>query len=130
MTITLGRQQAIKLLQRAVAEKGEDYIYKKPGPVGSDCTYTTPDGAPSCIVGYVLGYLDPAFLEQINQMEWEYSDPVTASVASMVSVFDLDLHLSFEALCVLASVQNLQDAGLIWGQAVARSIRANPESES
>ena len=64
--IELTDEEAVALLQRAVEEKGADYVYEHPTYTDpetneevedSTCFYFDPGaGTPSCIVGHVLAY--------------------------------------------------------------------------
>lgn len=56
-------------LKKAVEQRGLDYIYVSPSPVGN-CMYSTKDGAPSCIVGMVLADLDPETFAAVKDVEW------------------------------------------------------------
>lgn len=46
----------LSLLNRAVEEKGADYIYEQL-PGSPYCVYRNEDGSPSCLAGHVFDYL-------------------------------------------------------------------------
>lgn len=54
----------IAAMRKAVETKGEDYVY----PMGG-CTYSNPDGSPSCIVGHVLADVTPKTYDAIHKEE-------------------------------------------------------------
>jgi hypothetical protein len=108
-TIKITFDEAVELLDRAVAEKGEDYIY--PRSAGeAECLYVE-DGQPSCIVGHVL-FWKGLTLERIESIE--------GMSAFALNDYDwLDLDEKAEAL--LWKTQSRQDSGVPWGRAVAEA---------
>ena len=105
--------EALESLKRAVALKGEDYLYQYPVGVDS-CEYKV-GGAPACIVGHVLADLAPDFFESVikggrNRQEFR----------SLVSATDLDIEP--DASLLLAEVQWKQDNRMAWGEALEAAI--------
>lgn len=113
MTKKLTIKKAHKLLERAIAEKGESYVYDAPD--GSDtCVYAVEDDegnlAPSCIVGHVLNYLDPEALQEAHFYEGHRAYFLRGAMES-VSIPD-------ETARYLNGIQTEQDSGVTWGEAV------------
>lgn len=90
------------LLARAVAEKGEDYVYPEEEKDGVGCHYFY-EGRPSCIIGHVLSYLG-----------------MTEGPEGSGAIFALR-RLGFSPAEEYAAVaaQESQDAGRTWGDALA-----------
>lgn len=108
--------EALALLERAVAEKGEDYIYPNGGR-GDDfhsengaCVYQTRyTKQPACIVGHALYYKD--LLQYVVDADYnEGTGPHTLAYA--LGVF------TTAAADFLNEVQSAQDAGKTWGAAL------------
>ena len=114
MTTRIEYAEAVELLQRAVAEKGADYVYDpdsaNPGSYG--CAYFQQDGTPSCLVGHVIAYKG---LTKGLLGVWNGSD-----VDLLVERGFLDL--DERAQWLLANAQNLQDNGKSWGEALDGAI--------
>lgn len=113
---TISGRTALELLERAVQERGEDFVYSKiPNPrAGEDdflndalCLYFH-GGAPSCIVGLALSY------EGATQHDFE---PYENMGASCIDEID-GLELTFNARRVFDEAQSKQDAGFTWGDAI------------
>src|SRR5215207_3245486 len=104
--MTYNSDQTIELLQRAVAEKGDGYVY--PGADGYDtfsCRYADYlTVAPSCLIGHVLDYLgllsEAAEGHSANRMEVVHNQFTPGSAL------------------VLRAAQILQDKGHAWGEAL------------
>ena len=113
MSITIDEALAVKLLERAVEERGADYIYER--EVANVCTYVS-DGAPSCLVGHVINYVAPELMPSIAA--WEITTASGTGVGELVQEFD-SLEISPRALQLLATAQQAQDDGASWGRALA-----------
>lgn len=113
-------ETAVRELDRAVAEKGEDFIYafEKRDSSSSDvfsmvlCNYTRrdPDSGeiePGCIVGMVLAACG------FPVQEMHRTIGIIREVARNRS-----LPIDGDALLLLQDVQGLQDDGYMWGDAV------------
>jgi hypothetical protein len=125
-TDSIDVDQALALLERAVATQGGDFIYN-PGGHGS-CHYTayiTYDGDPDpraktgCLVGVALRFagidLDDAS-GSITSL-WEPGEMHAPEVRALTS----------EAACVMQRAQSQQDKGHTWGAALgaARAMAAD-----
>lgn len=115
-------QATIALLERAVQNMGEDFVY--PDEWKADTGTSTPacayvrNGAPSCIVGQVFSYvLTPEQFEQVGVEERQHNYALGAS--EMAVKID-PLLFSPEARGILQDVQFDQDTGVKWGNAVER----------
>ncbi|MFF3363612.1 hypothetical protein [Streptomyces misionensis] len=111
--LTLAR--AKELLAEAVAEKGADYVYTGPdGEQGNpdraaECYYVHGQ-QPGCIVGNVL-HRAGVSLADLAQYEGQAAeDPVEQLTKANVA-----------AVRLLISVQELQDRGTPWGEAVRQA---------
>ncbi len=116
--------QFIEALRAAVRVKGTEYVY--PAPEGDsddedygyddyrngmDCVYSTPEGAPACIIGHALYKIDPDLV------------PGYDKVADFTSLVDSDPRLqglSSEVVRAGQRAQALQDEGETWGRALER----------
>jgi len=124
MTVKIDREQAVALLERAVFEKGADYVYQQRSALnGPSCVYVDTDtGAPSCIIGHLVSYVAPETLLGIAQ--WERSQESTytgTDVRELKNQLVDHVEFDYEALYLLRSVQTAQDGGMTWGQAVERA---------
>jgi len=116
--ILLTRRKALELLDRAVAEKGRDHL--------AFCTYMSHDtGAPVCIVGYVVHYLDETdallhILDEqhhganVNHVDWE----------------SLGVDLELGVVELLYAAQKTQDSGSRWVAALAAAHDKFAEQEA
>lgn len=123
---------------RAIVQGREDYVYVPafgkvdPNPWDNTCTYTTQDGAPSCIVGHVIAVEFPDLLPAIRKEEWYYVDradpedtehePLTEGVGSLSQTFSVTIDWEPKALALLSYVQSQQDVGTPWGEALEKAI--------
>ena len=123
-TRSVSLNEAEELLERAVTEKGADYVY---GKRGGACNYER-DGAPSCIVGHVLSYLGLT-VEQLATLDNpdkfyvnECGYPVSADTGitdiAQLLASELGIDLTFPAAELLQNAQFDQDNGVPWGTAV------------
>jgi hypothetical protein len=115
MTITLDLEEAKQLVDRAIAEKGADYVYEQvsaPGYMLDTCAYFNPQtGEPSCIVGHVLAYKG---LTLAQAVAGEWNTGVTArGLKQNYGVLDADA----ATLIFLNGAQESQDDGETWGKA-------------
>jgi hypothetical protein len=131
---TINVETVTALLTRAVADRGEDYVY--PNTVAGASTschyrwdqwdidreYATPEkkGAPACIAGQIMDYA--GILDDVVP---QFDDGAFASangedINSLA--FNYDLDITPLALAVLREAQHSQDAGLTWGVALRRAL--------
>jgi hypothetical protein len=106
------RSKAIAALEEAVAEKGEDYVYRTDNP-GGQCYYSV-DGEPSCIVGHVFAKLDQELFRDVADWEARYHQSMSVRTVRTRWPSRMD----YDALEALSMAQVYQDAGRTWGQAV------------
>lgn len=108
MTIELTYEQALEGLERAVAEKGEDYIDPRvdaPDGDEGECMNWNPDGTPSCIVGHILSY-HGGTKDSIGE-------------GTVLRLRDnKKLKADRLAYDLLAAAQDYQDRGMTWRDAV------------
>lgn len=91
-------------LERAVAERGEGYVYEAPDP-GLGCVYRDAEDKPSCIVGLAMSYLRPDLrLRERTALE------VLEGIAEP------------RAIVLAHAVQVAQDAQYTWGAALAYGL--------
>lgn len=117
---TLTREKALKLLERAVAEKGEDFIYTSPVDGSSVCQYIDDSNNPSCIVGHVFKYLADELGNHDIFTELEEYEGNSAHDIDLTGVTILP-----EASMVLAVAQTVQDSMEdTWGRALEEARKA------
>jgi hypothetical protein len=106
-TITLSYEDALQGLKDAVAKKGPDFQYKKPGDFNTQCMNFL-GGQPSCIAGHVYYGVDPAWARDFEL--------IYAPVETLVDGGELEVDAKTKVLLQIA--QNKQDFGMRWGPAV------------
>jgi hypothetical protein len=128
MTITLGVDEALALLDQAVAERGADHVYPKSekavyptGHVVPMCSYYVEDGdgwRPSCIIGHVIEYL--GLREEFLSARRDYEGTPGVGVLKHLGVQFEDLTTEQ----VLDEAQQNHDIGEPWADVVemARSV--------
>lgn len=135
--IELSLDKVNALLDRAVADRGADFVYHSPV---SSCLYwhdakKNPEsyeracppmtGQPGCIVGYVLhlaGVSDEAIESLPKGIAGTALDHLTSR-----GVIDLDSDSHGQVYYLLNRVQCEQDARIPWGQAVSEGRRVLAE---
>jgi hypothetical protein len=120
-------EDAVLGLKKALAVKGEDYVYERPTfKLTNDitinaCAYFTPEGRPSCIVGHVLADLG----HTIDDLDAPKMSPDgtfnTGATASMAMDY-LGYELDEKTRSLLSIAQDYQDSGGTWGHAVETAI--------
>ncbi|WP_037355444.1 hypothetical protein [Amycolatopsis orientalis] len=108
--------KALELLERAVKEKGADYLYPRTYTAGLPvCAYER-NGKPSCLVGTALSYTGVT-VEQLREMD-------AAGYASFARLYmddRLPVELTDDAVDVFQAAQTAQDIGDIWGTALEKA---------
>ena len=147
MTHVLTFEKAVRLLERAVAAKGADYVYESPDPAKPEkCVYVThPDNEPyqwepSCLVGHVLMWWmdDDGFDEDERARMLQWLDENHSMADDFESLCDFGFFIvEDEAVSLLAVAQVKQDgaAGLQlqrtpWGRAVQEAIEQAKEPKT
>lgn len=142
MTIKIDRNKAIELLEKALEEKGPDYVYER---IDGGCVYVS-NGQPSCIVGHALAYAGvpietiSTFDEagkgdgpyswvdgsSINDLavhnEYAYEEVVQEHEKTVLEANDIEL--DDEAITVFKVAQTNQDYLTSWGESVERAKAA------
>jgi hypothetical protein len=113
-SLTLGYEETKQLLQRAVEEKGADFIYTT-GDEGGCVYFETESHKPSCIVGHVLAYKGVT-IDDIGELNFE------TEVEGLVDQDVLDV--DFKTLALLRHAQTRQDQNTAWGTSVSEAIIA------
>lgn len=135
--VSLTFEEAEALLRRALGAKGADYVYEQvymPLYEEKGCVYFTDDGCPSCKIGHVLHYKGVT-REDLEETGSNSGTDVGNLVADGLLVIDLRT----EAL--LSLVQEHQDQGMPWGEALEQALagvdewvenreREEPETEA
>lgn len=113
------RQYVTRLMEEAVALKGEDYVYeqRKPDDFGETCDYIR-DGQPSCIVGHVLvaAGVRPEVLSN-HEGEGAYSAINTLAHCGGQEGL-IEWAADNDLRSALNDAQGAQDAGRTWGEAL------------
>jgi hypothetical protein len=111
--MTYNYEETTELLQRAVAEKGDGYVYDADGAM---CRYAEEEtGAPSCIVGHVLDYV--GLLDQAEEG------------AGALGVDGVKMNFTNRAGHMLWAAQIMHDHGRTWGEALvaAKEVGASDD---
>lgn len=122
--IDLTFDEAVSLIQRAIDEKGADYVYgKDERSMRGKCQYFNGD-KPSCIVGYVLFYKgvtrdDLSFWANENRS----AKSLCADVPPMYRDEETQMIKTDEQTAEFLNwVQDYQDNGVSWGEAFAYAL--------
>ena len=114
------KEDALRALEEAVAEKGEDYIYQY---TDSDdwrsytCTYVRA-GEPDCMIGNALHRLGVP-LDAFAPHEEKAFDRIADDVAPGIEE---------EAVRALRAAQSVQDQGRTWGEALRAAREVAPDA--
>ena len=104
---TITRENFTAALERAVAERGEDFVYPEAWMTSANaCQYSLRDGTPACIIGLALSYIDPELV------------PDSFYFGAVDGVLE-DLGVEDGALIIAArAAQIRQDRGYTWGRSL------------
>lgn len=125
MTQVIDREQAIALLERVVAERGEKYTYtyRESDPVNEkygSCLYEY-EGAPDCGIGLALSYLgvEPEDLAELDRQGVD-GDETGITNLPVVKYLEHKCGITFEddGLPVFAEFQAFQDLGRPYSEAL------------
>lgn len=105
--------ETVKLLERAVDERGTDYVYEPQNSLAPACLYFEND-APSCLVGLVGSYIG---------LTSEHFNEGGGTAHNQTAVL---ANFSDDSVMLLDLVQEYQDSGYNWGSAVAKAIEIIP----
>ncbi len=107
-------EQALELLEKAVATRGSDFVYQK--PEGEDFCKYVKDDKPDCLIGVVL-----------SMCGWTNEELKAADGVGSVDAISVDERwadrFGNNAVRVLVAAQTLQDNGNTWGSALASARR-------
>lgn len=115
--VTLGYDEALFLLNRAVAERGADHVYDVPATPFEECVYFDIFGDPSCIVGHVLHYKGIS-AEDMREDNNNGIDLILAGAAKS----EIEIRVDPLTRTLLTTVQESQDSQTPWGEALASAI--------
>lgn len=119
-TIELTYDRAVELLDRAVAEKGEEYVYEIPYSPG-ECAYFH-DERPGCIVGHVLAYAGLERDDLRGRESLTFPGALRGDLNVMAGPDSLAeygvLSADDRTVTLLAEAQSKQDEGTPWYDAV------------
>lgn len=125
MTHVIDRERAIALLERVVAERGEEYTYtyRESDPVNEkygSCLYEY-EGAPDCGIGLALSYLgvEPDDLAELDRQGVD-GDETGITNFPVVNYLEHKCGITFEddGLPVFAEFQAFQDLGRSYAEAL------------
>jgi hypothetical protein len=114
---TISGPEAVDMLERVVAKRGEDFMYHGVG-MEESCQYVDFDG-PSCGVGLALSYLgvSDSILSAIDDDfdgRTAFHNEAVQKFLRKVSNLDFDK----KAVQILSTFQRFQDHGLAYGSAL------------
>lgn len=124
MNDKLNEEAFTAAMEKAVEMRGADYVYPQDRPgwmtTGSrvSCVYSTPEGAPACIVGQALSLIDPELVPS-------YQDSHDGCDMDAMSVLTRLLGVSYETphwVYAAYLAQILQDQGGTWGAALDKYL--------
>lgn len=118
MTVTMA--DAIEMLEQAVQERGEDYVYPDEWKYqGLLCQYVIGDGTPGCIVGTAL--INNGVISETQADDLRNSPNNHSGIVSMLGWLGIKDRFDFRAINVLGEAQSAQDNGKTWGEALERA---------
>lgn len=115
----IGVDEVRELLREIISSKPRDYMYQyekdSDGNEISACMYTTPEAAPSCIVGHVMDSVATDILTSCYTREWDdKGDPLSSRGAYTIKeLWDV---FTPHAMILLDRVQKNQDGGVPWSE--------------
>jgi hypothetical protein len=103
--VSINYEEARALLEKAIADKGEDWVYPD---WTSNCVYFYADGTPACIIGHALSYAGVTLQELGSGNEIDV-DALARSYGWVA--------MDEDAIKLFEVVQEEQDRGKPWGEA-------------
>lgn len=115
--IVIDGKRAVQLLEKAVASRGADYIYKPINDSGfGGCVYVTEDEkgnlTPSCLIGFALAEAGVS----LAALEVHNTSVVNTITRYLADSYDVEI--TDEAINIFRTAQALQDDGEPWGKAL------------
>lgn len=104
----------LDLANRAVADRGSDYIYEMHSSEAVGCKYVH-EGQPDCMVGWILAAAGLPLINAHNR---------AGDSDELLNYLDErdEVNATEEARLFLRAVQRKQDAGYTWGEALAHGV--------
>lgn len=110
-------EQVLDALIESLRERGPDFRYVKEEGL-TNCTYSTADGEPSCLVGMVLRKIAPEHFVEVAKTERVEIEESKGNGSPSPKVYGMGattvtggLELSNESLVLLTNAQTAQDTG-------------------
>src|SRR5690242_5783121 len=102
---------------REIVKGNEDFVYdpQEDPTGGSYCVYSTPDGAPSCIVGHVINRLAPEDFKTIHGCEWYEDGGFATNLSASGYNYSEDFETNTSLQHALRQAQIVQDSAGTWG---------------
>ena len=117
--LTITFDQMLEAIKRAVAERGEDFVYpddwrvKDHPAFPNTCVYFNDDGSRSCIIGMAMGYIDPKFpLTEFKAIGENFEAATKTGI----------LEIEEDAANLATIVQDEQDSNVPWGLALENAM--------
>jgi hypothetical protein len=143
MIKTIRAKDVLPLLDKAVEERGAEWVYPDSGdckyafiPEDYDLEYARDSGydsvvkmveffgdtfGPACLVGYVFNELDPGFLSALCERHDNGETVEHLNLVDGFTVGDTTYAFTQKAVAVLSAGQAVQDVGGTWGTANERA---------
>ena len=110
-------EQVLDALIESLRERGPDFKYEKEEGL-SNCTYSTADEEPSCLVGKVVHKLDPEAFREMAHREHNGMGVLMRPADEVLPEF---LEISEKMLAILYGVQTDQDKQLPYRRVAERN---------
>lgn len=125
--VTLDLDEAVALTKRAIAEKGEDYVYPK-AEAGWCTNFDSDTSAPSCIVGHILAYKGMTYAQMLGRevavndeaLPINRVDYNSSGICALVG--DGLVQADNKTEQFLSELQQLQDNGTSWGNSLRSAL--------
>lgn len=111
----IDQAQAVALLNRAVEERGADFVAEQ-------YSYVNDKGQPNCIVALALSYLGATSAQLIGVDGYNSNTKSISFRTDLIQKFDLSLG----ATQVFSKAQSLQDRAWSWGNVVSDTLAELP----
>jgi hypothetical protein len=130
MNQLINREDAVKLLERVVAERGADFVYEYPRELQTgngtqlQCFYEH-EGAPSCAIGLALSYIGvtPEQLAELDDLGEDHGETAIDELMIIGHLRDkCDIIIEDEAVFVFSKFQCEQDLKQRYGTALQRAL--------
>lgn len=133
MNMQMTKDEVQGILREIVDKVGEDHVYEQPTYQGYDeytddpvevkaeeCYYSNPDGTPGCLVGQLLAREFPEYYKEIHYIEWDKTkkNGTPPKAEPVYCLPEISIKFTDDALVHLERVQNMQDLGASWGEAI------------